>query len=324
MIFAGISGSSQADTAGVGGILIPAMKKAGYSDEVSTGVTVAASTIGVIIPPSIPMVVIGSVVSISVAGMFLGGIIPGILIGLAQMVTVVLMSRRFNFPPGKKYPFREFLVRGWQAFPALVIPIIVIGGIITGVFTATEAGDICVIYAVIIAFLTKQMNLKKLWNTFKEVGLMSSIPLLICGFGIALSWILAYENVPAQINNAILSITTNATAVLVLISIIVLIAGCFMDGIAIIMLVCPILMPLVESLKIDPIHFGVVVTIGCAIGLITPPVGLCLFVASSITGIAIEKIFRGCIPFLIAEMIIFYIVIFYPSLVTWLPSLFGT
>jgi tripartite ATP-independent transporter DctM subunit len=216
------------------------MKKAGYSDEVSTGVTVAASTIGVIIPPSIPMVVIGSVVSISVAGMFLGGIIPGILIGLAQMVTVVLMSRRFNFPPGKKYPFREFLVRGWQAFPALVIPIIVIGGIITGVFTATEAGDICVIYAVIIASLTKQMNLKKLWNTFKEVGLMSSIPLLICGFGIALSWILAYENVPTQINNAILNLTTNPTFVLVIISIIVLIAGCFMDGIAIIMLVCPI------------------------------------------------------------------------------------
>ena len=322
MVFAGISGSSQADTAGVGGVLMPAMKKEGYSDEVSTGLTVAASTIGVIIPPSIPMLIIGATVSISIAGMFLGGIIPGILIGLAQMGVVVLMSSRFKFPPGQKCTFAEFLKAAWRALPALVIPIIVIGGIVGGIFTPTEAGDICVVYAVMTAFLTRQMNMRKLWKTLKEAGILSSIPLIICGFGLSLGWILAYEGIPVQINQTMTSWTTNPTVILFIIAIIVLIAGCFMDNIAIILLLCPVLMPVVETLKIDPIHFGLVVTIGSAIGLITPPVGLCLFVASSLTGVPIEKIFKGSIPFLIAETVIYILVIIYPPLVTWVPYTF--
>ena len=193
MIFAGMSGSSQADTAGVGGILMPAMKKEGYSDEMTCGVTCASSTIGVIIPPSIPMLIIGSVVSISIAGMFLGGLIPGILVGVSQMAVIAVMSIKYKLPIGKKYSVLEIIKSTWYALPALVIPVIVLGGIAAGVFTATEAGDICVMYALIVGFLTRELNIKKFWKILQEVALMASIPLLICSVGVSLGWIMAFE-----------------------------------------------------------------------------------------------------------------------------------
>jgi len=321
MIFAGMSGSSQADTAGVGGILIPAMKKEGYSPEVTCGVTVASSTIGVIIPPSIPMLIIGSVVSISIAGMFLGGIIPGILVGLSQMIIIALMSFKYRFPQGRSYSLKEIFAATWYALPALVIPVIVLGGIAGGVFTATEAGDICVFYALLVALLTRQLSLRGLWKVLKEVAVLSSIPLLICSVGVSLGWILAYENVPTRFAEAIQKITVDPTFTLLIIGGIVLVAGCFLDAISVILILMPILMPLVTEIGINPIHFGLVFAFGSAVALITPPVGLCLFVASTVSGVSIERIFKGALPFLIMELILYALLIIFPPITTWIPKL---
>jgi C4-dicarboxylate transporter DctM subunit len=321
MIFAGMSGSSQADTAGVGGILMPAMKKEGYSDEMTCGVTCASSTIGVIIPPSIPMLIIGSVVSISIAGMFLGGLIPGILVGVSQMAVIAVMSIKYKLPIGKKYSVLEIIKSTWYALPALVIPVIVLGGIAAGVFTATEAGDICVMYALIVGFLTRELNIKKFWKILQEVALMASIPLLICSVGVSLGWIMAFENIPDLFTEFMQRTTSSATVTMLIIGGIVLIAGCFLDAISIIIIMMPILFPLVMEMGIDPIHFGVVFAFGSAVALITPPVGLCLFVASTVSGVSIEKIFKGTYPFLIVEVVIYVLIIVFPSITTWIPKL---
>lgn len=322
MLFAGMSGSSQADTAGIGGILMPEMEKEGYPADITTGVTAASSTIGVIIPPSIPMLVMGSVVSISVAGMFLGGLLPGIIVGLMQCVQIYVMSKRHHFPSTKTYSFHESMRMIWRGIPALIIPVIIVGGTGLGIFTSTEASVVCVFYALFVGLISRQLNIKKIWKALKDIAVLSSIPLLICSVGFPLGWIMAYEGIPQALSEGITSFTSSPIVVMGLIGMVVLAMGCFVDNIVIISIMAPILYPVAISVGIHPIHFAIVFVVGSAIGLITPPVGQCLFVCSTVSKNPLGTVIKGTVPFLIGELAVYFLLIIFPAISTIVPQLF--
>lgn len=321
MLFAGMSGSSQADTASIGSIMINQMEEEGYPSKVTLGVTCASSTIGVIIPPSIPMLVLGSVANVSVAGMFLGGILPGLVVGIMQMVQVFYMTKKYNFPKTKHLNLKESLRVAYKALPSLAIPLIILGGTGTGVFTSTEAGVICVFYALIVGVITRQLSLKLIWSSLKEVALLSALPLLICAIGFPMGWILAFAGMPTAISAFITSITTSPIIILTIVAIVVLFLGCFVDNIVIITILVPILLPVATAVGINPIQFGIVVVVAAAIGLITPPVGGVLFVCSSVAKKPLKTVIAGTVPFLIGELIVLALLIIIPELSTLLPRL---
>lgn len=321
MLFAGMSGSSQADTASVGGIMINEMNKEGYPKDVTLGVTCASSTIGVIIPPSIPMLILGSVASISIQNMFMGGIIPGVMIGLFQMAQIMFMSRKGHFPKTTKLTLKESIHTAIYSLPALMIPVIILGGTGFGIFTSTEAGVICVFYAMAVGLISRQISLKVIWKALKETAILSSVPLLFCAIGAPLGWIIAFEGIPAMLSEQILSITTSPVVVLLIVAAIVLLLGMFMDNIVIITIMVPVLLPVATAVGVDPIQFAIVVVVAAAIGLITPPVGQVLFVGSTISKEPLSKVIKGTLPFLIGEMAMLLLLIFVPQLSTWLPGI---
>jgi tripartite ATP-independent transporter DctM subunit len=321
MIFAGMSGSSQADTASIGSIMIKQMDDEGYPARVTMGVTCASSTIGVIIPPSIPMLVLGAVANVSVAGMFMGGILPGLIVGVMQMIQVFYMTKKYNFPSTKHLNLKESLQVAYKAIPSLMIPLIILGGTGAGVFTSTEAGVICVFYSLIVGVITKQLSLKVIWSSLKEVAILSSLPLLICSIGFPMGWILAFEGMPAAISAYITGITTSPVIILTIVALIVLFLGCFVDNIVIITIMVPILLPVATAVGINPIQFAIVVVVASAIGLITPPVGQVLFVASSVSKRPLKTVVAGTVPFLIGEIIVLAFLVLIPQLSTLLPAL---
>lgn len=321
MLFAGMSGSSQADTASVGAIMINEMEKEGYPTEVTLGVTCASSTIGVIIPPSIPMLILGATASISVAKMFLGGIIPGVVVGLMQMIQIVALTKKYDFPKTTKLNFKQSLKVIWQAIPALMIPLIILVGVSGGIFTSTEAGVVCVFYALVVSLLTRQLTWRTVWKCVKETAILSSIPLLFCSIGAPVGWIIAFEGIPAKLSSAITAFTTSPVVVLFIVAIIVLILGCFMDNIVIITIMVPVLLPISNMVGIDPTQFAIVVVVASAIGLITPPVGQVLFVGATVSKKPLNTVIKGTIPFLIGEMAVLILLCLVPGLSTWLPNL---
>ncbi len=321
MLFAGMSGSSQADTASVGSIMIHEMNKEGYSDEVTLGVTCASSTIGIIIPPSIPMLILGATASISVGKMFLGGIIPGIIVGLMQMIQIFIMTKRHNFPQTTHLNLKESVSVCISAVPALLIPIIILVGTGSGFFTSTEAGVVCVFYALAISLINKQLTLPTVWKCLKETAILSAAPLLFCSIGAPIGWIIAFEGIPTLISNAIVGFTTNPTVILLIVAVIVLILGMFMDNIVIITIMVPVLYPVIQAVGIDPVQFAIVVIIASAIGLITPPVGQVLFVGSTVSNRPLSKVISGVLPFLIGELVILLLICGIPWFSVFLPNL---
>lgn len=321
MLFAGMSGSSQADTASVGAIMINEMEKEGYPTEVTLGVTCASSTIGVIIPPSIPMLILGATASISVAKMFLGGIIPGIVVGFMQMMQIVAMTKKYDFPNTTHLNFKQSMKVIWLAVPALMIPVIILVGVSGGIFTSTEAGVICVFYALAVSLLTRQLTWKIVWKCVKETAILSSIPLLFCSIGAPVGWIIAFEGIPAKLSAAITAFTTNPIIILFIVAVIVLILGCFMDNIVIITIMVPVLLPITNAVGIDPTQFAIVVVVASAIGLITPPVGQVLFVGSTVSKKPLPMVIHGTIPFLIGEIAVLVLLCVFPALSTWLPGI---
>lgn len=321
MLFAGMSGSSQADTASIGSIMINQMEKEGYPTPVTMGITCASSTIGVIIPPSIPMLILGSVASISVSDMFLGGVIPGIVVGLMQMIQVFYMTKRYNFPKTTCLNLKESIKVTINALPALAIPVIIIVGTGAGIFTSTEAGVICVFYSFFVCLLTKKLTMKMVWKCLKETAMLSAVPLLFCSIGAPIGWILAFEGIPAKLSADMLAFTSSGTVILLLVALIVLILGMFMDNIVIITIMVPVLLPVVKAVGIDPTQFAIVVVVASAIGLITPPVGQVLFVCSSVSKKPLSTIVHGTMPFLIGEIIVLILLCFIPEISTWLPTL---
>lgn len=324
MIFSGISGSASADTAAVGSIMIPAMIKKDYDPDFATAILASAGTIGPIIPPSIPMIILAYLSGISVAELFLGGMIPGILVGVSLMVSVHFYVRKRGeiYSGEKASSARSVLITGLRALPALGLPIIILGGIFTGIFTATEAAAVAVFYGLAVElFIYRELKPKDLPCILTRAAIVSSMVMFICAASGAFAWILAFAEIPQTVTSVMLSISSNKYITLLLIAILILIAGTSLDTTATLIILTPILMPVVHTLGIDPIHFGLVVVVGLAIGMITPPVGLGLFVACGLSGRSVSTVIRPLLPIIVAMVIVLMLITFFPPLVTLLPTL---
>ena len=322
MIMAGMSGSALADAAGTGSILIPAMRQGGYPAAFSAVVTSCASTIGPIIPPSIPFVVIGSMVGISIGRLFLGGAIPGTIMGIYLMVVAYIISKRRGYTPYTKSSLKEIIKAFREALLALLLPIIILGGILGGVFTPTEAAVIAAVYAFVLGvFVFKEIKAKHLPRIFLEAGMTTASLMFIVAAASVLGWLLSREQAGLKLVDAFLSISNNPWVVLFILNIILLILGCLMETYAIMIILVPVLMPLVKNLGIDTVHFGVVVVLNLCIGLVTPPFGMGMFIVCRLADIKVMEFVRELPIFLIALLAALFTITFFPSLVTFLPRL---
>ena len=324
MIFGGISGSSVADTASIGTILIPEMIKKKYPRNVSAAITAASSTIGIVIPPSIPMILYALASETSIGKLFLAGAIPGILIGLIMMMITAFISARQGYGRERDNlpSFKEIIVGLKDGLLALTMPLIIIGGIVGGVVTATEAAATAVLYAFILGFfIYKELKLSDIFPAIKETVVSTSLVMLIVVSATFLGWILAYGQLPQKMATSLLAISENPLVILLIINIILLIVGTFSDLAPNILILTPIFLPIIIELGINPVHFGIIVIVNQAIALVTPPVGNCLYICSNIAKCSVEKVFIASIPYLISNFTVLAIVTLWPGLVLWLPNL---
>jgi C4-dicarboxylate transporter DctM subunit len=322
MFFAGITGAAVADTSALGSILIPAMTEEKYDRDFSAAVTAASSTVGPIIPPSIPMVILGTVGELSIGALFLAGVIPGIMVGLALLIVSYIISRRRNYPKGRIKSIKEFFFGLKDAILALLMPGIIMGGILGGIFTPTEAAVVAVVYALLVSFLVyREIRWKDLPKILIDSIVTTSIIMLVIANSAIFGWILANHQVPQAAAQIFLSISNNKWVILLLINIFLLFVGTFMETTASLIILTPILLPLAVKVGIDPIHFGVVMVLNLVIGLITPPLGVCLFIACSIAKITLEQIVKAILPFLIAAIAVLFIVTYIPQLSLWIPQM---
>lgn len=321
MIFAGISGSSQADTAGVGKIFIPAMEKQGYDKGTSVGVTAASSTLGSIIPPSITMVVYAGIANVSTGALFMTGILPGILLGLAMMAVVRFYSKRKGFPKSERVPIRAALKLLFRSMPALLTPIILIGGIVSGLFTPTESAAFACMYALLVGiFFYRTIRLQKLPGILVETMKMSSLSLFALATANALGELLSYYQLNVMVQNFFLGLAGGRLIFLLVVVLFFLFIGTFMDAVPAMILFVPIILPSAAALGISPIILGLIIVVTLALGLVTPPYGLCLLLASSISGIRIEDAFRGTLPYFLSSLAVLLLLILFPEIWLSIPS----
>ena len=315
MFFAAISGSGAATTAAVGGALIGELKSRGYREDASAALIAAAGTIGVVIPPSVPMVWYAVIAEVSVSSLFKAGFVPGFIMGSMLIVIAVYQGYRLNYPKGSGFSFLRVLKSFLFAIPGIMMPVIILGGIFSGIFTPSEAAAIAVVYAVFVSmFVYRDLTLKGLFEIMLGSARTSAVIMIIIACSGPFGWCLANWRIPETISNAVLSISTNKYTIMLLISIIILIAGVFMETSSAIILLTPVFLPLVKALGVSTLHFGVLFVVGIAIGMITPPVAINLFVASGITGLSLEKISRAVVPYLVGLIAVFLGIVFVPLL----------
>lgn len=325
MFFGGCSGSALADVTGLGSVLIPAMEEKGSSREFSAAVTVASSIQGPIIPPSIPMVIFASVAQVSTGALLIGGAVPGVLLGLSQMLIVYFISRKRGYKSTDKvYTMREKLAILKESVPALIMPLLLMGGIFFGIFTPTEAAAVAVAYSILIGFFVyRNLSLKKLIEIGKRVARDSASIFFLIGTAGIFGWILAMAEIPAMLSAVILRHGTSPYLLLFLINILLLIWGMLMDAAPAILIFGPILTPMVEAMGINTIHFGVLMVFNLMIGLMTPPYGLCPFSATTICKSSIGEITKELIPFIFISVIVLFVITYIPEIVLFLPRLSG-
>jgi len=322
LIFSGMSGSALADASGIGSVLIKAMKDEGYDAEFSAAVTGASATIGPIFPPSIPMVLIGAVAGISIGKLFIGGVIPGILMAIYMSIVSYILSKKRHYPRREKAKWGELWYAFKDAFPALTTPVIILYGILGGIFTPTEAGVVAVFYALIIStFVYKESKLSVLFDMLIKTGRETARIMFIVGSAYALAWVLSRERIALVLVDGITAISTNPIMVLLLIIGAYLIIGCFINPSAAIIIFVPMLMPLVKSVGINLIQFGVITALTLMVGLLTPPVGLSMYIVCDIAEISISQFVRGMGWFWFALVLTILTMVFYPVVITWLPDL---
>jgi len=316
MFFAAISGSGPATVAAIGGMLIPAMVAQGYDKKFATSVIVAAGSLGIIIPPSIPLVLYGVSGSQSIGDLFIGGIIPGILLGLIMMIYAYIHSKKRGYSgTGERFNFKKMLQALNDAKWSILIPVIILGGIYGGIFTPTEAAVVAVVYATIISLLVyREMSFKDFPSAVRDAALNSVVILVIIGIANAFGTVLSMERIPQVVAEAFLSITHNEVMLLILIVILLLIIGLFMDTSAAVIIFTPILLPMAIELGVDPIHFGVVMIVALAVGFITPPLGVNLFVGSSISGLSVPVLAKAVMPFFFVLLLGLIIIVLVPQL----------
>ena len=325
MFFGGITGSAQASTSCMGGILIPAMKEEGYPTKEAVGIIAAASTCGPIIPPSIIMVVFATAVGCSVGSMLMGGLFPGILVGLILMIVLLVRNHMYHFPKHDERLSRNEVVKvALDGIIPLGMPVIIVGGIMGGVCTPTEAGAIAVVYSLLVSlFVSRTLRLRDIWSLLLATVNSAAPLLLIIACARVFSYGLTALQMPVIVNDLILSLTSNKYVFLMLVNILLLIMGMFMDGGASVIILAPILAPVAAALGISTIHFGVIMALNLTIGNITPPLGYCLFIGSRIGDITVEEGIKGIIPYLIAEIAALLLITYIPSLVTYVPVMLG-
>ncbi|MDD6519386.1 MAG: TRAP transporter large permease [Oribacterium sp.] len=313
MFFAAISGSGAATTAAVGATLIPELEKRGYHVDKSAALIAAAGTIGVVIPPSVPMVLYAVIAEQSVNTLFRNGFIPGITMGVILIVIALVEARKLNYPKGTPLSVKNVLRTFLHAVWGILMPLIILGGIFSGYFTPSEAADVAVIYSILIGFFVyRDLTPKGLMEIMKNSAKTSSVIMLIIGFSGPFGWVLANWKIPEMISKAVLSVSSNTYIILFLIGLIILVAGVFMETSSAIILLTPVFLPLVKAMGVNLVHFGVVFAVGLAIGMITPPVAINLFVASGITGLPMTKISKAIIPYLIGLIVVFFVILYAP------------
>ena len=321
IIFSGMTGSAVADASGLGIMEIEAMRKHGYDDSFSCAITAASATIGPIFPPSIPMIFYAMLSGASIGKLFIGGMIPGILIGLALMAYIAFIAQKRNYPRGERYTFKQFVKNTIIAFPALMTPVILLGGIYTGVVTPTEAGALAGIYALLISVLIyRSLGLKQLLDVIIDTAKTTGVLTVIVGAAFSFSYIVALEHIPGLFSNLLLSITSNKYVLLLVINILFIILGMFIDTMAITLVFIPMVLPLVKMLGIDLVHFGVVIVLNMMIGLSTPPFGMLLFIVSGISGAPLKSIIKEIFPMLLVLIGVLFLITYIPGIVLFLPG----
>ncbi|GAB6154624.1 hypothetical protein JCM17380_33740 [Desulfosporosinus burensis] len=324
-ILAGLSGSGAADTAALAKVLVPSMKEEGYDVEFSAALAAAVGVLGPIIPPSIVMIVYGSLMNVSVGALFMAGIIPGLLLAVGLMGTAYVISRKKNYPKREgPFSWQEFFNGLKDSSLALFMPFIILFGIRGGIFTPTEGGAIAVLYALVLGFFVyRSLSLKDLFEASLSSGVMAAVIMLIVAAANPFSWLLSLHQIPQQVAGIMLSITDNKYLILFLINILLLIMGMLMETNAIVLLLAPILAPIAVKIGVDPLHFGVIMVINLCIGLATPPVGLNLFVAAPIARISLETINKAIFPFVMVEISILFLITYFPQIVLYVPRALG-
>ena len=325
IIFAGMSGSAIADAAGTGKMMQAMMTKDGkYPPSFAAALTAVTAIIGPIIPPSIPMIIYALVSDASIGYLFLGGVIPGLLMAFAQMALVVANAKRRNFPVEAPTPLRELPRIAWEAFPALMMPVVLLGGIYSGVMTPTEAAAVAAGYALLISILIyRSVTLRNLYSSLLSSARTSASIGMLIGGALVFNYVVTVENIPEGVRALLTGYDLSPTGFLLLVNAILLVLGCVLEGTAILLIVVPVFIPAAQALGIDMVHFGVMVVVNVMLGLVTPPYGLLLFVMTSITGVPLRAIVREVMPFLGVMVVALALITFVPATVLWLPRLFG-
>ncbi len=323
MLFGAISGSAVAAASAIGGILGPRMEKENYSREFGAAINVTSSTTGLVIPPS-NVLIVYSLASggVSIASLFLAGYLPGIIMGLALMLTAAVWIKIKKYPAGEKSSVKRIVWTFLDALPSLLLLIIVIGGIVAGIFTATEASAIAVLYCLILAAIYREMNPKKLYNTFLSSVGTTSVVMLLIATSMSMSWVMSFENIPQNVSEALLGLSDNKFVILLIINLLLLFVGTFMDMTPAVLIFTPIFLPITMELGVDPVHFGIMMVMNLCVGLCTPPVGSVLFIGVGVAKTTIEKVIKPLLPLYIVMFIVLLLVTFVPEISLWLPQLF--
>jgi tripartite ATP-independent transporter DctM subunit len=323
ILLSGVSGSAAADAAGLGRLQVEMMKNGGYGGAFAAALGASAATIGPVFPPSIPFVVYGGIAGVSVGALFLAGIIPGLLMGVALMIAVWIIAKKRNYPLQPWLGFRTLGRELVGSAPILLLPIIILGGILGGAFTPTEAAIVAAVYAFLVGkFLLRTLDWRGLYPIFVRVGAESANLMFIIAASTIYTWILARENIPQEITASMLSLSREPWIVLALINVLLLVLGTVLEPVVVLILVVPIFDPLIRELGIDPIHFGVVITLNLMIGLLTPPMGSVIFIMMGIAKVSMEELMRECWPFMLALLILLIIITYIPWLVLVIPNLY--
>lgn len=322
LIFSGMSGSAVADIGGLGQIEIDAMNKEGYDLDFSSAITAASACIGPIFPPSVMFLIYGVMAEVSIGKLFLGGIIPGVLMAIFLMITVFIIAKSKKYPVGEKTNFRKIIISLKEAFFSLITPIIILFGFFSGIFTVTEAAVIAVLWTLFLGFfIYRTLNLKKLGKIILNSGIESATIICISAVASPVGWIITKSRIPLLLAEKILSFSLNTNIILILVCIFLLILGCFLEAISSMIILTPILVPTLVRLGVNPVHFGVVMTLTLMIGLLTPPFGMGLFTVMKVANISFERVSKAVWPFIVTLIIVMLLLIYFPQTVLFLPNL---
>ncbi|MCX2678403.1 TRAP transporter large permease [Galbibacter sp. EGI 63066] len=324
MMMGAIAGSAMASASAMGSILGPEMEKEGYSKEFGVAVNITSATTGLIIPPS-NVLIVYSLASggVSIAALFVAGYIPGIITGLFLMTVAYFWAKKKGYKVGERSSFKQVIKTFWEALPSLLLLVIVIGGIVAGIFTATEASAIAVLYTLLLGFYYKEISFKNLPEVLLDSSATTAIVMLLIGASMSMSWVMSFENIPQGMSDVLLGISDNPIIILLIINLLLLFVGIFMDMTPAVLIFTPIFLPIVTELGMDPIQFGIIMVLNLCVGLCTPPVGSVLFVGVGIANTTIQKVVKPLLPLFVAMILALFLITYFPQLTLWLPRVFG-